>query len=79
MKMKALVKSKAEPGIWLEDVPVPDIGINDVVGVLRRSGSVLLDGYGWRPLSAEWDYRKTMRRIYGELFPELVIHQVRSL
>ena len=31
MKMKALVKSKPEPGIWLEDVPVPEIGINDVL------------------------------------------------
>jgi len=56
-----------------------DVGINDVVRVMRRSGSVMLDGYGWRPLSTEWDYRKTMRRIYGELFTEVVIHQVRSL
>jgi len=60
-------------------VSIAEVGINDVVRVMRRSGSVVLDGYGWRPLSAEWDYRKTMRRIYGELFPELVIHQVRSL
>ena len=29
--MKALVKSRAEPGIWLEDVPEPEIGINDVL------------------------------------------------
>ena len=29
--MKALVKKKAECGIWLEDVPVPGIGINDVL------------------------------------------------
>jgi threonine 3-dehydrogenase len=28
--MKALVKSHAEPGLWLEDVPEPEIGINDV-------------------------------------------------
>ena len=28
--MKALVKSRAERGLWLEDVPVPDYGINDV-------------------------------------------------
>ncbi len=28
--MKALVKSKASPGLWLEDVPEPEIGINDV-------------------------------------------------
>ena len=29
--MKALVKSKAEPGLWLEEIPVPQIGINDVL------------------------------------------------
>src|ERR1700739_1833907 len=28
--MKALVKSPAEPGLWIEDVPEPEIGINDV-------------------------------------------------
>jgi threonine 3-dehydrogenase len=29
--MKALVKAKSEPGLWLEDIPVPAIGINDVL------------------------------------------------
>jgi threonine 3-dehydrogenase len=29
--MKALVKSLAEPGLWLEDIPEPTIGINDVL------------------------------------------------
>ncbi|MBP8912556.1 MAG: L-threonine 3-dehydrogenase [Phycisphaerae bacterium] len=29
--MKALVKRRAEVGLWLEDVPVPTIGINDVL------------------------------------------------
>jgi threonine 3-dehydrogenase len=28
--MKALVKSRADRGLWLEDVPEPEIGINDV-------------------------------------------------
>ena len=27
--MKALVKAKAEPGIWFEDIPVPEVGHND--------------------------------------------------
>jgi threonine 3-dehydrogenase len=35
--MKALVKSKAEPGLWLEDVPVPEIGINDVLIRVRKA------------------------------------------
>src|ERR1700691_5634002 len=29
--MKALVKSRPEPGLWLEEVPVPEPGINDVL------------------------------------------------
>jgi threonine 3-dehydrogenase len=29
--MRALVKAKAEPGIWLEDVPEPAVGPNDVL------------------------------------------------
>lgn len=29
--MKALVKSKAQPGLWLEEVPRPTLGINDVL------------------------------------------------
>jgi threonine 3-dehydrogenase len=29
--MKALAKTKSEPGLWLEDVPDPKIGINDVL------------------------------------------------
>ena len=28
--MKALVKSQACPGLWLQDVPEPEPGINDV-------------------------------------------------
>ena len=37
--MKALVKSKAEPGLWLEDVPEPEIGINDVLIRVYRPAS----------------------------------------
>ncbi len=36
--MKALVKSKAEPGLWVEDVPEPKIGINDVLIRVLRTG-----------------------------------------
>ncbi|MEM7015414.1 MAG: L-threonine 3-dehydrogenase [Verrucomicrobiota bacterium] len=36
--MKALVKSKAEPGLWLEDVPEPTIGINDVLIQVEKTG-----------------------------------------
>lgn len=36
--MKALVKSKAERGLWLEDIPEPTIGINDVLIKVQYTG-----------------------------------------
>lgn len=36
--MKALVKSQAAPGLWLEDIPEPKIGINDVMIQVDRTG-----------------------------------------
>ncbi|UXN58828.1 L-threonine 3-dehydrogenase [Phyllobacterium zundukense] len=35
--MKALVKAKAEPGIWMERVPVPEPGANDVLIRVKKS------------------------------------------
>jgi len=36
--MQALLKKKAEPGLWLDEVPVPEIGINDVLIKVLRTG-----------------------------------------
>ena len=36
--MKALVKAFPEPGLWLQDVPEPTIGINDVLIRVLRTG-----------------------------------------
>ena len=36
--MRALVKKEARPGLWLEEVPVPTIGINDVLIKVLRTG-----------------------------------------
>ena len=36
--MKALVKKLAQPGIWLEEVPEPQMGINDVLIRIDRTG-----------------------------------------
>ncbi|MGI8959703.1 MAG: L-threonine 3-dehydrogenase [Bryobacteraceae bacterium] len=36
--MKALVKSHAAPGLWLEDIPEPAIGINDVLIRITHTG-----------------------------------------
>lgn len=36
--MKALVKKYAKPGLWLDEVPIPEIGINDVlVKIIKTS------------------------------------------
>ena len=53
--MKALVKSNREPGLWLEDVPEPTIGINDVLIRVRRAGicGTDLHIYNWD----EWAQR----------------------
>src|SRR4051794_26172323 len=36
--MRALVKSRPQPGLWLEDVPEPEYGINDVLIRVHRTG-----------------------------------------
>ena len=35
--MKALVKKKAEPGLWMEEVAVPEVGPNDVLIRVRKA------------------------------------------
>lgn len=53
--MKALVKSKREPGLWLEDIAEPVIGINDVLIRVLRTGicGTDLHIYNWD----EWAQR----------------------
>jgi len=49
--MKALVKSKGEPGLWLEQVPVPEVGDDDVLIRVLRTGicGTDLHIYRWDP------------------------------
>ncbi len=53
--MKALVKSKKEPGLWLEELPVPKCGPNDVLIKVRQTGICGTDIhiYNWD----EWSQR----------------------
>ncbi len=48
--MLALVKKEAKPGLWLEKVPVPRIGINDVLIKILRTGICGTDVHIY-----EWD------------------------
>ncbi|MEO6909053.1 MAG: alcohol dehydrogenase catalytic domain-containing protein, partial [Abditibacteriaceae bacterium] len=36
--MQALEKSKAEEGLWLVHVPEPEVGINDVLIKVKKTG-----------------------------------------
>ena len=45
--MKALVKSRPEPGLWLADVPEPEIGINDVLIRVKRAAICGTDIHIW--------------------------------
>jgi len=38
MNMKALIKKEARPGLWLEEVPIPETGLNDVLIRVDRTG-----------------------------------------
>jgi threonine 3-dehydrogenase len=48
--MRALLKAKREPGLWLEDVPVPEPGPADVLVKVRRSAICGTDLHIWK-----WD------------------------
>jgi threonine 3-dehydrogenase len=48
--MKALVKAKAEPGLWMEHVPVPEVGPDDVLIRVRKTGICGTDIHIWN-----WD------------------------
>ena len=55
--VQALVKAKREEGLWLEDVPEPEIGINDVLIRVHKTGicGTDLHIYSWDALGAEDD------------------------
>ncbi|WP_205123499.1 L-threonine 3-dehydrogenase [Marimonas lutisalis] len=48
--MKALVKAKAEPGLWMERVPVPEPGQQDVLIKVKKSAICGTDVHIWK-----WD------------------------
>ena len=48
--MKALVKARPEPGLWMEDRPVPRIGPEDVLIRIRKTGICGTDIHIWN-----WD------------------------
>ena len=53
--MRALVKAKPEPGIWMEDRPVPEIGADDVLVKIHKTGICGTDVhiYNWDAWAAK--------------------------
>ncbi len=49
-EMKALVKARPEPGLWMERRPVPEIGPDDVLIRIRKTGICGTDIHIWN-----WD------------------------
>ena len=54
--MQALVKAEAAVGLWLEDVPEPEIGINDVLIRVHKTGICGTDLHIY-----EWDAGRSGR------------------
>lgn len=48
--MKALVKSSCEPGLWMEEVPLPTVGDNDLLIKVKKTAICGTDVHIWK-----WD------------------------
>lgn len=57
---------KAAPHTWL---PPQELGIDFPFASVLRTGSMLADGYRWRPLSGDHDYGDTIERVWREVYP----------
>lgn len=57
---------KAASHTWLSPT---DLGIRAPFASIHKTAAVMGDGYGWRPLTSEWDYEATAERIWREVFP----------
>ena len=56
-------------GNVVRGMPLGEIGIKEPFRSVMNVCEVLGDGYGWRPLTSEWDYEATRARIRATLFP----------
>ena len=69
--MKALVKSKPQEGLWLADVPVPEVGINDVLIRILKTSICGTDVHIWN--WDEWS-QKTISLVLLEEIVRLLDH-----
>jgi AcrR family transcriptional regulator len=57
-------------GLIISGVDLSEMGIARPYASLMHYIHLLADSYGWRPLSSEWDYEETLRRVRQQVFPE---------
>ncbi|MEN8040871.1 MAG: L-threonine 3-dehydrogenase [Actinomycetota bacterium] len=76
--MRALVKVKPEPGLWMQDIPVPEIGPNEVLIKIRKTSvcGTDLHIYDWdewaqatipTPMAVGHEYVGTVAEIGSEV------------
>jgi hypothetical protein len=58
--------TKAVVWSWM---PPSELGIENPFEAMMRNGQILGDAYEWHPMSKEWNYRETLRRVRKEIFP----------
>jgi AcrR family transcriptional regulator len=56
--------------IQRSDFPCAEAGVAEPTRTSRRSLLRMLDGFGWRPLSHEWDYAASGARVQREVFEQ---------
>ncbi|TXT41791.1 MAG: threonine 3-dehydrogenase [Spirochaetes bacterium] len=76
--MKALVKSSCEPGLWMEEVPLPTVGDNDLLIKVKKTAICGTDVHIWK-----WDAwaRKTISvgQTVGHEFVGEIVQMGRSV
>jgi AcrR family transcriptional regulator len=58
------------------DTPLTQSGVESPALAVSLSLALMLDGYGWRPLSSEWSYKETRRRVREEVFPNDLVARI---
>jgi AcrR family transcriptional regulator len=64
--------------ILRSDTPLELAGISHPTLSIEMSLALMLDGYGWKPLSTEWDYKATRQRVHAEAFPPALVSKILS-
>jgi hypothetical protein len=49
---------------------LPEVGIREPSASLQFNYNMLLDGYGWAPLSSEVDYGAVLKKVQQELYSD---------